>query len=145
MSELIGAATTQKDGLMSAKDKQYKGAGNAVRLTSQKYLRLFAINQPYSHGIFELNITRGPSWGGGVPSKILITAATDDNTDLGILCTFVHGDNNDAQFFKDNGFFYMKNIYTYNLHVYYSIDGSVIPSIETVDSLSDSAEQISVV
>lgn len=142
---LIGEATTTKGGLMSALDKQYKGANNYNILPSNKYLRLFALKQDYKHGIFELNVARAPSWGGGIPTKILISANTDNTTDLGILCTFVHGNNADIKFFKDNGFLYIKNIYTYGLIVTYTIDGSVTPSIAIVDSLSDSAEEVGAV
>lgn len=142
MGGLIGAATNEKDGLMSALDKQYKGANNFKILSSNKYLRLFALKQDYQHGIFELNVARAPSWGGGTPIKILISANTDNTTDLGILCTFVHGNNADIKFFKDNGYLYIKNTYTYGLIVTYTIEGSVTPSIAIVDSLSGSEEEV---
>lgn len=145
MGELIGEATTTKGGLMSALDKQYKGANNYGLLPSNKYYRLFALKQDYKHGIFELNVARAPSWGGGIPVKILISANTDNTSDLGILCTFIHGNNSDIKLFKDNGFLYIKNIYTYGLIVTYTIDGSVTPSIAIVDSLSDSAEEVGAV
>lgn len=142
MGGLIGEATTTKGGLMSALDKQYKGAENYYMLPNNKYLRLFAMKQDYKHGIFELNVARAPSWGGGIPTKILISANTDNTSDLGILCTFIHGNNSDIKFFKDNGFLYIKNTYTYGLVVTYTIDGSVAPSIAIADSLSGSEEEV---
>lgn len=145
MGGLIGEATTTKGGLMSALDKQYKGANNYKILPSNKYLRLFALKQDYKHGIFEINVARSPSWGGGIPTKILISANTDNTTYLGILCTFVHGNKADIKFFKDNGFLYIKSLYTYGMIVSYTIDGSVTPSIDIVDSLSGSAEEIEAV
>lgn len=145
MGGLIGEATTTKGGLMSALDKQYKGANNYNILPSNNYYRLFALKQDYKHGIFELNVARAPSWGGGIPTKILISANTDNTADLGILCTFVHGNNADIKFFKDNGYLYIKNTYTYGLIVTYTIEGSVTPSIAIVDSLSGSAEEVGAV
>lgn len=143
MAELIPTATAEKNGLMSAKDKNLRGC-RTIDVTSNKVFKIANLESSNKSGYIDLTLVFTPRWETSSILKICIAIHTDNYLEQNVHCFKIIGDTNKLKLYVLNNILYGKNLYSYKVVVSTLCDGSVNLDLSNADVDLSSAQEIGI-
>lgn len=143
VAELIGTATPEKKGLMSAKDKNLRGC-RTIDVTSNKVFKIANLENNNKSGYIDLTLVFTPQWETSSILKICIAIHTDNYLDQNVHCFKIMGDTNKLKLYVLNNILYGEILYSYKVVVSTLCDGYVNLDLSNADVDLSSAQEIGI-
>lgn len=143
MAELIPTATPEKNGLMSARDKNLRGC-RTIDVAANKAFKIANLENNNKSGYIDLTLVFTPDWETSSILKICIAIHTDNIRDQTVQCFKIVGDTNKLKLYVLNNILYGEIVYSYKVVVSTLCDGYVNLDLSNADVDLSSAHEIGI-